>query len=1447
MDKIIEFSTRNRLAVLILTALLVVWGFYSLNRLPIDAMPDITNKQVNILTLSQNLGAVEIEQFITSPIELEMSNIPGLVEQRSISKYGLSFITLVFKDETDLYWARQQVSERLSTVKENLPENCGTPQLAPITTGIGEIYQYVLMPADPADPADQSFSLMELRTIQDWVIRKNLLGSPGVADISSFGGFKKEFHAKIKPEQMRALNVTVSELFEAVKAGNNNTGGAYMEKDERAHYIRGIGLSTTTEDIKNTVIKIHFDSPVLVKDVAEVELGNSLRYGAMTMNGQGEVVGGVVLMQMGENASNVIEQLKERLEEVKKKLPEGLVIETFIDRQNLVQRTTSTVTKNLVEGAIVVLIVLIIFLGDLRASLIAASVIPLSMLFAFGLMVQFGVIGNLMSLGALDFGLIVDGAVIVVESIAFVLAVYAARMGNKMSYESRQEIVIEGVKMGKKTGLFGILIILVVYTPILFLSGVEGKMFRPMALTVAFAIIGALILAFTYVPMMCAWVMKPHKVGGVSDRFVDFLYFKIYRPYFVKTLRYQGLLISTVVVLLVISGITFTRIGGEFIPKLDEGDIQIEVRLPVGTSLNKSIDNSLKVQAALLKKFPDEIKDVISKIGTSEIPLDPVPMECADYIVVTKDKSNWGKVKSKQELIEEVVKVFDDFPGLTISVQQPIEARFNDLLSGAKTDVVFKVFGNDLNEMTRIGKDIMSVLRPIPGASDVQMQLVNGLPQVRINYNRAQMAFYGIKIQDVNDIIQTAFSGKVTGIIYDEDRRFDLVVRLHPKDRNSLETIENLLIRTHQGNNIPLKKVASITTDIGPTEIRHNEKKRFVQVGVNVRGTDMESLVKIANKEIKKKVNLPYGYEIISGGQFENLRIAKQRLQIVVPIALAVIFALLFASFGTFKESLLIFTAVPLSAVGGIFALYFTEINFSISAGVGFICLFGIAVLNGIMLVNEFKNLENKGIKEIYLIVVSGVRNKFRPVLMTSAVAALGFLPMAIATGAGAEVQKPLATVVIGGLILSTLLTLFVLPVLYILFGKVKVRAGNRKSKRQKAAIGIILLAIVIPLKSSFAQDNPVSRDGAKQLALEKHPQMQVAESNLKRQRQLLPTAFEVINPEFLFQSPDGLTMRPSVLAWLDFPTFYYHRSKALNNQVGLAETEKMISKNLLLYQVEESYNRVQFLIARRNILYRQDSLFSAILDINNLRYEIGQISNLERINSEARYRSVRNSLQQTEAALVAAKLRLANIIGSPGDSSITPDHALKAYPLLTVMPGLVMNNPFVDYYTKQMKLSERMLKMEKARAFPGIMLGYFNQATPSDRSLYRFQYGITVPVAFWSYRARIASANTGRTVAEKQYQANLYKLNDEYLKALSDYRQYREALNYFEQIGIQQSHQLLEAASESFRLGSITYYQYLQNLQQIFEIDLGYVDALNQFNEASIILNFITGQFALE
>ncbi|MFN7312856.1 MAG: efflux RND transporter permease subunit [Bacteroidota bacterium] len=1040
IDKLIAFSTRSPWTIGLLMLVLICWGGYSLKNLPIDAVPDVTTNQVDVITNSPNLSSLEIERFITTPIEMAMANIPGLIEVRSNSKFGSSVVKLIFEDKIDIYWARQQVFERLESVKSEIPEGAGTPILGPASTGLGEIYQYVIR---PVDIKNSKYTSTEIRTIQDWVVRRKLLGLPGVADVSGYGGFTKEYQAKIKPERLKSLGITVDELYEALAKGNSNTGGAYIEKDNKAYTIRGIGLAKNLDDIANTVIETRNGVPILVKEVADVEYGHALRYGALTMNGEGDVVGGSILMMKGANGNQVIDAVKKRMGEIQEMLPEGLVIEPFVDRSKLVNAAIKTVATNLIEGAIIVFVVILLLLGNLRAGLLAASVIPLSMLFAFIIMHYTGVVGNIMSLGAIDFGLLVDPAIIVVESVVLFLAVALNKRMKEnpngiITYQERQDIIVESTISIKKSVVFGGLIILIVYFPILTLQGVEGKMFSPMAKTVGYAIIGALLLSLTYVPMMSALVLRPPKSlhhDDIGAKIVNF-FLKGINPLFDFCLRYKKAVLGFAGAVLLAGYIGFSNIGGEFIPKLQEGDILIDMNLPIGTPLTESISQSTNIQQFLMKEYPDEIERIVSKIGTSEVKVDPLPLESQEIIVVLKDKQYWTKSKQQEDLAAMFNESMKQFPGIILSIQQPIESRVNDMMSGARTDVVVQLYGPDLDTLVKKGNEIIQLVKTVPGAVDVQENKVFGLPQINIEYDRKAMALYGVKVEQINRAIQTAFGGATAGVVYEGDKRFDLTLRLEGEERVKRENIENLMIEADNGEPVPLKELASIQEDVGPSEIGHEGLQRRVNLGFNVRERDLESVVNDVIKLVDANVELPDNYKVTYGGEFENFSRAKSTLAIVVPISLLIILGLLYLTFGNFKDSLLIYSVVPLSAVGGVLSLLLRDMNFSISAGVGFIALFGVAVLNGILLVSRFNELGAEGVSDLNTRVKQGLQDRIRPVLMTSLVAALGFMPMALSTSVGAEVQKPLATVVIGGLIISTALTLFVLPVLYTLFTK---------------------------------------------------------------------------------------------------------------------------------------------------------------------------------------------------------------------------------------------------------------------------------------------------------------------------------------------------------------------------------------------------------------------------
>lgn len=1033
LSSIISFSIRNKIIIGILTLGLITWGGYSLTQLPIDAVPDITNNQVQVLTVSPSLAAPEVERLVTFPVEQTMATIPGITEIRSFSRFGLSVVTIVFEENTDVYWARQQVNERLSQAKALIPAGAGNPEIGPLSTGLSEIYQYILR---PRKGFEEKFSATELRTIQDWIVRRQLLGTEGVADISSFGGYVKQYEIALDADKLRGYNINISDVFSALEKNNQNTGGAYIERKPYSYFIRSEGLVETLTDIENILIKRNSTGlPLLVRDVGVVQFGHAARYGAMTFNDQGEVVGAIVLMLKGANSSFVIENVKERIEQIKKTLPEGIDIIPYLDRTKLVNNAIGTVTKNLAEGALIVLFVLVLLLGNLRAGLIVASVIPLAMLFAISMMNLFGVSGNLMSLGAIDFGLIVDGAVIIVEATMHHLGV--ASLARKLSQREMDKEVEHSASGMMRSAAFGQIIILIVYIPILSLVGIEGKMFSPMAQTVSFAIIGALILSLTYVPMVSSLFLTKQTghSPNISDRILSFFH-RLYRPVIYYALQARITIVVAAILFFVGSLIVFMGMGGEFIPSLDEGDFAVQTRVITGSSLSQSIETTQKSSRVLLDNFP-EVKMVVGKIGTSEIPTDPMPLEESDLIVVLKDRDEWTSASSRDELAGKMSeKLQEELPGIAYGFQQPIQMRFNELMTGARQDVVIKIYGEDLNMLATYAEQVGKLAQQVTGAEDIYVEPIGGLAQIVVKWKREKLAQFGLTIDEANQVLRSGFSGETAGVVFENEKRFDLVVRLNVENRQRIEDVQRLSVTAPSGTHVPLEQLATIAMEIGPNQIQREDARRRIAVGFNVRGRDVQSIVNELDKLVSEKLKFEPGYYLKYGGAFKNLEEATQRLMIAVPLALALIFLLLYFTFHSFRHGLLIFSAIPLSAIGGVFALWFRGMPFSISAGVGFIALFGVAVLNGIVLIAEFNRLKKQGGLSIKAIVIKGTEVRLRPVLMTALVASLGFLPMALSQGAGAEVQRPLATVVIGGLVTATLLTLVVLPVLYTYFEK---------------------------------------------------------------------------------------------------------------------------------------------------------------------------------------------------------------------------------------------------------------------------------------------------------------------------------------------------------------------------------------------------------------------------
>lgn len=1060
-QKLITYSIRHKLVIGVLSIALTIWGVWSLVHLPFDSTPDITDNQVQVITQAPSLGAQEVEQYVTTPVEMALANIPRIQERRSISRSGLSVITLVFDDAADIYWARSQVSQVVEQLEKELPKNTET-EMGPIATGLGEIYHYTIR---AKEGYEHKYSLTQLRTIQDWIVRKQLAGTPGVAEVSGWGGYVKQYEVAINTDQLNASGVSVNEVFEALQRNNANTGGSYIEQNSNQYYIRGIGVVKNLEDVANITVKTVDGIPVKVGDVAKVQLGHATRFGAVTRNGEGEVVAGIAIMLKGENFQEVSKNVKERINQIQKSLPEGVVIEPFIDRTNLVDRVEGTIARNLIEGGLIVIFVLVIFLGNWRAGLVVASVIPLSMLFAFGMMKTFGIDGNLMSLGAIDFGMIVDSAVIIVEAVVThintghfsqpeVRAAYLAQCQNggaatpfALTQKQMDEEVHFSASRIRQSAAFGEIIIMIVYIPLMTLIGIEGKMFRPMALTVFFAILGAFILSLTYVPMASSLMLsrKVHTRKTFSDRVIEKLQ-AWYRPVLDWVLARNKDVITGAVALFCVSVVGFKYLGGEFIPSLEEGDFAVEMSMSQGTSLSQMVESCTKAEKLLKKEYP-EIKQVVSRIGSAEIPTDPMPVERADIMIALKPKAEWTSAKTTPKLMEKMEETLSAIPGLEAEISQPIQMRNNELLTGIKQDVAIKIFGDDLDVLTQQAGKVKKMIEDVPGVSGIFVEEVAGLPQIQVKYNHEKMAAYGVSVDDISEILETTFAGAVAGSLYDGDKKFDIVLRMDPSQRN-VESLEQLSIPLKDGTNIPLSQVADIDYSPAPAQVSHEDGARRIYVGFNVKGRDVQSTVEDIQEILDEKLKLPDGYYYNYGGEFENLQSATNRLMVVIPIALVIILLLLYATVKNFRESLFVFSAIPLAAIGGVWALWLRGMPFSISAGVGFIALFGVAVLNGIVLIGQMNQMQREektadklsafsGVTElIHHRIIESCMVRLRPVLMTALVASMGFLPMALSQGDGAEVQRPLATVVIGGLITSTLLTLLVLPAIYKTFTK---------------------------------------------------------------------------------------------------------------------------------------------------------------------------------------------------------------------------------------------------------------------------------------------------------------------------------------------------------------------------------------------------------------------------
>lgn len=1446
LDQIIKFSIRNKLIIGFMTLVLIGWGIWSATQLPIDAVPDITNNQVQIITVCPSLAGQEVEQLVTFPIEQSIANLPGLKESRSISRFGLSVVTVVFKEDVDIYFARQLVNEKLKEAEENIPEDIGKPELAPVSTGLGEVYQYLLY---PKPGSEDKYSAMQLRTMQDWIVARQLNGIKGIAEVNSFGGALKQYEVSVDPNRLKAMGVSITDIFNALESNNQNAGGAYIDKKPNAYFIRGIGRITSLEDIRNIAIKNTGGAvPIFIKDVAEVQYGSAVRYGALTYNGKIDAVGGVVMMLKGENSNEVVRRIKEKIPVIQKSLPDDVIIKPYLDRTELIGRTIHTVKKNLIEGALIVIFVLVLFLGNLRAGLIVASAIPLSLLFALGMMRVFGVSANLMSLGAIDFGLIVDGAVIIVEATLHHLGLRKSM--KRLSQEEMDKEVFTSASKIRKSAAFGEIIILIVYIPILTLVGVEGKMFSPMAKTVGFAILGALILSLTYIPMMCALFLskKPSTKKNFSDKMMHYLQ-RIYQPLLQKAIRFKYAVVSATILLFVISLYVFRGLGGEFIPQLQEGNFAFHCILPQGSSLSQSIETSMHA-SRILREF-DEVEMVVGKTGTSEVPTDPMPPEATDLIIVLKPKGEWKESKSYDELANEMIASLKVIPGVFFEKNQPIQMRFNELMTGIKQDVAVKIFGENPDSLSIYAERVSEIIASVEGATEPRVERVKGLRQIHVEYDRTRLANYGVNVEEVNDVLTAAFAGKVAGQVFEDERRFDLVVRLDSAYRNNIDDVSHLMVPTGSGIQIPMSQLARVSYELGPAQISHEAGKRRIVIGFNVSDRDVQSVVEEIQRKLDEQITLPTGYYFTYGGQFENLQEASKRLMVAVPLSLLLIFVLLYFTFNSVKQAILIFTAIPMSAIGGVFALLLRDMPFSISAGIGFIALFGVAVLNGIVLIGTFNQLKKDGVTDVMKRVFRGTKERLRPVLMTATVASLGFLPMALSTSAGAEVQKPLATVVIGGLITATFLTLFVLPLLYMLIHS---KFNFRKNIKMKSISTILLLVASGFMLPSYAQEKKtIGIEEAISIAVKnngniraKNLEVQAAKSRVKTAGELpkleLGADLGQYNSTRFDQSYEASQTIP-------FPTLFGARKQLYKEIVAGKKLQQEVSVLELKKQVRTFYYQIQYLNHYQMQLQRLDSLYADFINIAALRYQAGDIKKVEISAAKAKKGEVELAGIKSEALLKQSYQNMQAVMNIREPFEIIQDDAFLPLPISAMLDSAdIARHPAIKSLYQEAEILQQSSKVQKAQNLPEFTIGYTNQSligfhsvngqekffSSGDRFDF-FSVGIGIPLSFGANKAAMQSLAFQKQAALAHAQQQERLLAAQLENAALQYQSAAKELQYYQQQALPNAEDIVSAAQLGYRTGDITYVEYLYALQTAIDIQLGYLKSIQSVNQSAI------------
>ena len=1316
---------------------------------------------------------------------------------------------------------------KFKKAKKEIPNHLGVPEMMPITTGLGEIYQYVLKVEK-----GYSYPLYELRSIQDWIVKRRLSGVGGVIEVSSFGGKLKQYEVSVNPDHMNSVGVTLPQVYEALSKNNENAGAGYIEKNANAYYIRTEGLINSEEDIESITIANNGGVPILIRDIATVKIGTPTRFGAMTKDGEGETVGGIVLMYKGENSSQVVQNVKERIAKIQRSLPKGVSIEPYIDRSDLVNRTTSTVITNLAEGALIVIFILVLLLGNIRAGIIIASVIPLSLLFAIGMMNLFGVSANLMSLGAIDFGIVADGTIILVEAIIHHL--YVGKTKTLTQRQMDKAVFISSSKI-RKSAAFGEIIILIVYLPLLSLVGIEGKMFKPMSQTVSFAILGALILSLTYVPMVSALFLdKRVKIRTTLADKIIAKFKQVYKPILLSSLRHKSKIIVGACIAFTIALLGFFKMGGEFIPTLEEGDMALQVSAMPGTSLSKSIQITTKIEKLLKKKFP-EIKSVVSKIGASEIPTDPMGIENYDIMIIMKDKSQWVTAHNRIDLVNKMKHELENIVGVNIEITQPIQLRFNELISGVKSDIGIKIYGENSDTLLHYAQKIEKLIQGIPGIADMKVEQTSGLQQYVLKYDRDKMAQYGVNISEINDIIKTAHYGKIAGTIFEQEKKYDLVVRLNKKDRENLD-LTNLFIKKGR-TYLPVGEFVDFYLKEGPLQISRENTRRKINIGINVRNRDVESLVNEIRDKLSEKLELPTGYYVDYGGQFQNLIEAKERLSIAVPIALLLILFLLYITFGSIKCTLLIFTAVPLSSIGGVMALYLRNMPFSISAGIGFIALFGVAVLNGIVLISYFNRLREENPDwTVKKVVIHGALDRLRPVVITASVASFGFLPMALSSSAGAEVQKPLATVVIGGLITATFLTLLVIPCLYMLLNQLKPKIPSKTT---------LIVALIFAGLLSNAQNE----DGEMVLtidnALEYVHSRNTDWKNMNLQHQkILSKKGSMISigdtEVFYRREPDSPTQTANIYGIKqNFGLLHTHIARIGYINANIRWSTLELKKKLKTLETFAMllYNDWHYCFIIKDLALKKANVFKTSLDIAKKKYDQKSISlldyNLAKMKSiEAKAEFSKVQKQYNEVTTQIKKLLKIT-------QNIVPKEKTLKKIEFVIPKNSTIDSTLKSPLDEKVNLAEQKYNLEYSKLFPSVYLAYMNINGRSDKPLHGIKLGINIPLWFLPKMSKNSQMKLQVEKVKNQVAQEYFDLEREYEKAKIDFAYFSEQTQNFQGDIIEESQKYLEQINMSYKTGNISMYEYIQGLSTYYNFMLKYNEVVKDYNRSVINLKY--------